>query len=85
MLPLSGASSFGVAMRFIGGCCVGCGRGGCKFCCGGAFVVAVFLAGGCYGSRGIWGWLWFSGGVVHGGRGLWILDTFLMSPNFLRP
>ena len=27
----------------------------------------VFLVGG--GSRGIWGWLWFSCGVAHGGKG----------------
>ena len=26
--------------------------------------------GGCSGSRGIWGYLWFSCGVAHGGGGL---------------
>ena len=52
------------------GVALGVGVVGVGFAAGGAFMVAVFLAGGCYGSRGIWGWLWFSGVVVRGGGGV---------------
>ena len=37
----------------------GCWGGGVLFC----------VVGGCSGSRGIWGWLWFSCGVAHCSKG----------------